>query len=65
MSYEVFQDRCRAFLKKSGEEISVEFHNGDGRYIAKFSNGVKIIGNSVCSSLRVQWGSGHAAIARI
>ena len=64
MSYEVFQDRCRTFIDKSGEKVSVEFHRGDGKYIAMFSNGVKIIGNSVCSSLRVMWGSGHSAIAR-
>ncbi len=65
MSYEVFQDHCRAFLDKSGEKTSVEFQRGDGKYIARFSNGVKIIGNSMCSSLRVMWGSGHTAIARI
>lgn len=65
MSYEVFQNRCRAFLDKSGEDTSVEFYRTEGKFVARFSNGVKIIGNSVCSSLRVMWGSGHTAIARI
>lgn len=65
MSYEVFQNRCMDFLKKSGDDSSVVFHHDDGKFIARFSNGVKIIGNSVCTSLRVVWGSGHTAIARI
>ena len=65
MSYEAFQDRCRSLLEKSGDGGSVEFHKGDGKYVAIYSSGVKIIGNSVCSSLRVCWGSGHTAIARI
>lgn len=65
MSYEVFQDRCLALVSAADSSVSVRFSRDDGKFIARFSNGVKIIGNSVCSSIQVKWGSGHSAIARI
>lgn len=65
MLYEDFKNRCLAVLKKSGIGGEIKFHNGDGKYVALFPDGVKIVGNSVCSSIRVMWGSGHTAIARI
>ena len=65
MDYAKFQAKCLALIEKAQENISVEFYNEDGRFIAVFSNGVRIVGNSRCLSLRVLWGSGHSAIARI
>ena len=65
MDYEKFRQKCMKLLEESGEKIDVRFSNEDGKYIASFSNGVRIIGNSRCLSLRVLWGSGHSALARI
>ena len=65
MDFENFKIKCMTLLDESGEEIDVRFSNEDGKYIAVFSNGVRIVGNSICLSVRVFWGSGHAATARI
>ena len=65
MAYEIFQSRVNAIVAKVGGGISVQFSNEDGRYIARCSDGVRIIGNSISSKVRVEWGSGHAANALI
>lgn len=65
MPFDSFCRKCNALLAKSGENATVKFNNNDGKYTAIFSNGVKVIGNSMCLSVRVMWGSGHNAMARI
>lgn len=65
MPFESFCKRCNDLIAKSGEACDVRFRNEDGKYTAKFSNGVRITGNSVCLSVRVEWGSGHGSNVRI
>ena len=66
MPFDSFCNKCREILRKSGEnQTTVRFRNEDGKYFADFSNGVKIMGNSMSLSVRVMWGSGHKAMARI
>ena len=64
MSYADFQARCLAVLKKAGGG-EIEFLDDGGMYIAMLPDDVKIVGNSICSSVKVCWGSGHTAITRI
>lgn len=66
MSYEVFQKRINALLRRVKDGgITVQFSHSDGRHFARFSDGTTIIGNSVTPKVMVKWGSGHAAHATI
>jgi len=65
MAYEVFQKRVNAIIAKAGGGISARFSIEDGKYIARCSDGIRIIGNSVSQRIRVEWGSGHVAHALI
>jgi hypothetical protein len=63
MSYDVFKERVRGLVNRSGSKVS--FHHEDGRHIARCSDGVTIIGNVLCPRVLVKWGSGHTAYATI
>ena len=57
MSYDVFKERVRGLVNRSGSKVS--FHHEDGKHIARCSDGVTIIGNVLCPRVLVKWGSGH------
>lgn len=63
MSYDVFKERVRGLVNRSGSKVS--FHHEDGKHIACCSDGVTIIGNVLCPRVLVKWGSGHTAYATI
>ena len=68
MSYETFQKRVNALVDSmSGAKPAVSFHHDAerGKHYADFSDGTKIIGNTVAKNVMVQWGSGHRATATI
>ena len=66
MPYDIFEERITRLMMVSGSEVGfVSISREDGKYIAKFSNGVTIIGNASCQKVFVIWGSGHAAHAII
>ena len=68
LNFNVFRIKCKSLLIRSGDfdnGITVEFSNDDGKYVAEFSNGVKIKGNSASRKVGIYWGSGHCAIAAI
>lgn len=46
MSYDVFKERVRGLVNRSGSKVS--FHHEDGKHIARCSDGVTIIGNVLC-----------------
>ena len=41
MSYDVFKERVRGLVNRSGSKVS--FHHEDGKHIARCSDGVTII----------------------
>lgn len=63
MSYDVFKERVKGLVNNAGSSVS--FSHEDGRHIARCSDGVTIIGNTVCPRVLVQWGSGHSAYTTI
>lgn len=63
MSYDVFQEQIKGLVKCSGSKVS--FSHEDGKHIARCSNGVTIVGNTICPKVLVKWGSGHTAYAKI
>jgi hypothetical protein len=66
MSAGVFRKKIYQLMQKAGfcgSEVDIRFM--DGKFIAVFPDGTKITGNRLCDSVRVDWGSGHSAIARI
>ena len=68
MSYEVFQQKVNALIRKAGGRISVNFRHDKekGRYFANCSDGTRIIGNSSSLKVSVRWGNGqHAGVAKI
>lgn len=65
MSYQVFQSRVLSLLKRSSPGLSVRFKNEDGKFIAMFSNGTRIIANPISKKFTIRWGSGHQASAEI
>lgn len=67
MSFEVFKNKIISLIDRAGGGILVDFSTDqeNGRHIACCSDGTKIVGNSVCARLSVQWGSGHRAFATI
>ena len=71
MSYEVFQRKVNALIKKVNKQgnadITVRFSNDTdkGRFFANCSDGTTIIGNPVCPRVAVRWGSGHQSFASI
>ena len=65
MSYQTFQERVLALLKKSKSGLSVKFDSEDGRFFANFSDGTRIIGNPASKKVMIRWGSGHKAQAEI
>jgi hypothetical protein len=65
MSFESFCERVITVFGVSGEPCDVSFRREDGKHIARFSNGVKIVGNALSRSVMVFWGSGHAARATL
>ena len=67
MSYEVFERKVNALIKKAGGKITVLFHNDTdkGKFFAIFSDGTTIIGNPKSLKVTVRFGSGHQAMATI
>ena len=67
MSYEVFQSKVNALIKKCGKGLSVAFSTDTeiGKHFAKVSDGTEIVGNSGNLKVTVKWGSGHTAMASI
>jgi len=67
MSYEVFQDKVSALVKRAGGGISVRFSRDEdkGRHFANCSDGTVIIGNEACLRVSVRWGNGHTAVTAI
>lgn len=65
MSYRDFQIRVNARLAKSNTGITARFFSSDGKHIAKCSDGLTIIGNSVSRRVLIKWGAGHSAFATI
>lgn len=53
MSYDVFKERVRGLVNRSGSKVS--FHHEDGKHIARCSDGVTIIGNVLCPRVLVKW----------
>lgn len=64
MSYEDFQKRVEAILKRVGN-ITAEFSHEDGKHHALCSDGTMIVGNSQSLKVMVRWGSGHVSYAQI
>lgn len=60
-----FKQAVETIVHKSGESVTVTFEQTDGKYIARISNGVKIVGNSQSCKVLVKFGSGHKAAATI
>lgn len=65
MSYEEFQKRIKALLKKAGGGVRARFFHEDGKHHAMCSDGTVIVGNSQTLKVMVRWGSGHASHAEI
>lgn len=67
MSYESFKAKVQILLSRIGQSSSVQFSNDEekGKYSAKCSDNVTIIGNSSSLKVTVKWGSGHTAMANI
>ena len=63
MSYDVFKERVKGIVKRSGSKVS--FSHENGKHIARCSDGVTIVGNKYCPNVLVKWGSGHTAYANI
>ena len=64
MPFNTFREKCEEIARKSGINCDAIF-NDDGKYTARFSDGVKITGNSVSLKVGVFWGSGHSSTATI
>jgi len=65
MSYEVFQQKVNALVKRAGGGLKVRFSHDDGKHYARCSDGTVIVGNSVAVNVMVRWGSGHTSHATI
>ena len=67
MSYEVFERKVNALIKKAGGKITVRFRNDTdkGKFFANCSDGTVIIGNPASLKVTVRFGSGHQAMATI
>ena len=60
MSFEVFRNRVKGYMKVAGI-YTAEFFRENGKHIACLPEGVTITGNSVSPRLCVEWGDGHKA----
>ena len=71
MSFKDFVTHVSKFLRKNNISSEVFYKAEDGKYIARISDEVTIIGNSVCkmknglAKVQVGWGTGHIAHAYI
>lgn len=61
MSYEVFQQKVNALVKRVGGGLKVRFSHDEGKHYARCSDGTVIIGNSLATKVMVRWGSGHTS----
>ena len=61
--YTTFKTKVIALIKTSGENLSARFeHDEDkGLFIARISDGSKILWNSTAHKATVRFGSGHQA----
>lgn len=53
LNFERFKNRCIAYAENLGISGDVEISNDGSRYTAVFSNGLIIVGNAICPSIRV------------
>lgn len=67
MSYESFKAKVQTLLGRIGQRSSVQFSKDEekGKYFAKCSDDVMIIGHSGSLKVTVKWGAGHTAMATI
>ena len=69
MSFEDFKSRVENLIAKAcenGGKIEVLFsQDGEGRYFAATTEGIRIVGNKYCKRVMVNWGSGHSGLATI
>lgn len=66
MSYEVFKNKIRGILSRSGDSVKVYFSTYDGNHHARFSDGTTISGNRANKTVFVCWnGRNHTAMAMI
>ena len=67
MSYERFQEKVNALIKRAGGNIKVWFSTDEekGKHTARCSDGTTIIGNSTVLKLTVRWGSGHQSMVAV
>lgn len=67
MSYDDFESRVFALIRKAGGGIAVMCYNDEDRglYHAFSSDGTHITANSISSRVTVNFGSGHRAMATI
>lgn len=63
MPFTHFVERINALAVKASYPGKITFSEEDGRYEARFDDGLIIRGNSVSARIAVQWGSGHQAFA--
>lgn len=67
MSYEAFEAKVNALIRRVGSGISVRFSNDieKGKFYASCSDGTMIIGCACAMKVTVKWGSGHTSMASI
>jgi len=67
MTFEGFEAKVNALIKRAGNGIEVRFSRDteSGRYFAHCSDGTTIIGHSAALRVTVRFGSGHQAMAAI
>jgi hypothetical protein len=58
MTFETFSRNIRS---KFGADVR-NLSNKDGKYIAKLSGNIRIIGNGVSPLLNVRWGNCHSSV---
>ena len=61
MSYNTFEQKIRS---RFGRDVLSVYHE-NGKHIAKLVGDIRIIGNSLASSITVKWGDGHIARASL
>ena len=63
MQFDDFCSKVKRMVKRADCKVDVKFCHEDGKHIARFSDGMSIIGNTLSKRVFVKWGSGHTAMA--
>lgn len=61
MPYQDFKAKLIKLARQNGDHVKFHMDHEEGLYIASFSNGLRVLGNSVSKSVTCRWGSGHQA----